>query len=215
MIDLNTLLDMALTARLQEVYTALPGTVIAYNRAKKTVNVRPSLLQSVDGTAVDMPIITDVPVVFPGSNDAVIQFPLVSGDRVLLVFTSRSIEEWMGSTGNRLPSDPRQHALTDAIAIPGLYPSVSPGKVAESDGLEVRYKGAKRGITPSGNIELNGNSKAFVTHAELASALATFITALNLHTHATAGTVGTPTGPVIPLSLDISAASTSTIKTGG
>ncbi len=65
-----------------------------------------------------------------------------------------------------------------------------------------------------GNISMNGDTKAFVTHTELDTALQTFITALNTHVHATAGT-GTPSPPVTPLSLDISAAETTTIKTGG
>lgn len=66
----------------------------------------------------------------------------------------------------------------------------------------------------SQSIELNGNSKFFVTHAELDTALQTFITALNTHTHLTAGT-GTPSPPAIALSLNIASAKTTTIKTGG
>jgi hypothetical protein len=65
-------------------------------------------------------------------------------------------------------------------------------------------------LDTSGNIKLNGDSKAFVTHAELNTALQTFITALNLHVH---GSSGTP--PTSPMALDISTAATTTIKTGG
>ena len=65
-----------------------------------------------------------------------------------------------------------------------------------------------------GNISLNGDLKRFVTHAELNTALQTFITALNLHVHATAAP-GPPVPPTIPMSLDISASQTTSIKTGG
>lgn len=62
-------------------------------------------------------------------------------------------------------------------------------------------------------IELNGNSKDFVTHAELNTALQTFITALNLHVHPTAAT-GPPSPPTTGMSLDISTAKATKIKTG-
>jgi hypothetical protein len=71
-------------------------------------------------------------------------------------------------------------------------------------------KKAEIKLDATGNITLNGNSKTFVTHAELNTALQTFITALNLHVH---GSAGTP--PVTPMSLNISAAATTTVKTGG
>jgi hypothetical protein len=61
-----------------------------------------------------------------------------------------------------------------------------------------------------GNIDLNGSAKKLVTHAELNTALQTFIATLNLHVH---GAAGTP--PVTPMSLDISAAQTSSVRTGG
>lgn len=70
-------------------------------------------------------------------------------------------------------------------------------------------------IESDGNIELNGNSKNFVTYTELN-------TALQSHTHS-AGLLLTgpsPGSPVTgttgaPVGLDLSAAQTTTIKTGG
>jgi phage gp45-like len=70
-------------------------------------------------------------------------------------------------------------------------------------------------LKADGTIELNGNDKRLVTHAELDTALQTFITALNLHTHTSAAAGSPTTPPVASLSLDISAAETETIKTGG
>lgn len=67
----------------------------------------------------------------------------------------------------------------------------------------------------SSSIELNGNTKQFVTWAELNTALTTYVTNLNLSllTGANSG------GPVVfasppPSSIDISSAKTTTIKTG-
>ena len=70
-------------------------------------------------------------------------------------------------------------------------------------------------VVKDGKIELNGNSKQFVTWAELNTALQGLISALNSHTHSN-GNEGSPTGaPIVPLSLDISDAKTKTIVTGG
>ena len=71
------------------------------------------------------------------------------------------------------------------------------------------------------NIELNGKDKQFVTWAELNDALTTFTTALNAHTHPVTG--ATPSGtaapmataPTAPMTIDISAAKTTKVLTGG
>ena len=72
------------------------------------------------------------------------------------------------------------------------------------------------------NINLNGNDKRFVTHAELDAALQLFMTALNTHTHLVAALPSAPPVlpiptliPTVPLSIDISASKTLTVKTGG
>lgn len=70
-------------------------------------------------------------------------------------------------------------------------------------------------ISANGKIKLNGSDKQFVTWAELNSALSSFMTALNQHTHSN-GNEGSPTGaPIVPMTLDISSAKTTTILTGG
>lgn len=69
-------------------------------------------------------------------------------------------------------------------------------------------------LKADGSIELNGSSKRLVTWDELNTALGSFMQALNLHTHPTAAS-GPPSPPTAPLSLDIAAAKTTTIKTGG
>lgn len=103
-----------------------------------------------------------------------------------------------------------------AIGTITINPQTNPGEVRifsrDSSGNEQ----AEIFLKNNKSIELNGNSKRFVTHAELDTALQTHITALNVHTHSGVTTgPGTSGPPVNPLSLDISAAETQTIKTGG
>jgi hypothetical protein len=81
--------------------------------------------------------------------------------------------------------------------------------------IHLKADGSIAVTTASGKaLEINGNSKTFVTHAELNTALQSFITALNLHVHPTAA-LGPPSPPTSPMSLNISSAATTTVKTGG
>lgn len=81
-------------------------------------------------------------------------------------------------------------------------------------------------LLSNGTIEINGNTKSFVTHAELNTALQSMITTLNIEMAAIAagataaiGAAGlwlTPLAGIIGNnSVDISASETSTVKTGG
>ena len=83
-----------------------------------------------------------------------------------------------------------------------IYSTSADGKTVKSKVL----------LKPDGTVEVNGNSKRFVTWDELN-------TALQNHVHG-AGLLVSPSGPVTgstgaPIALDISAAKTSTVKTGG
>ncbi|MDR1507125.1 MAG: hypothetical protein LBI67_08495 [Treponema sp.] len=90
---------------------------------------------------------------------------------------------------------------------------------AESGGVTVKTKAGKFFIGEDGNVEINGDSKSFVTFEDLETALNTFLTSLNAHTH----TVSTSGGPAAqtgtaapmapPLTLNISAAKTAQVKT--
>ena len=48
------------------------------------------------------------------------QFDLVPGDTVLLVFSERSIDKWAQQGGEVDPLDSRLHHLSDPVALPGL-----------------------------------------------------------------------------------------------
>ncbi len=74
---------------------------------------------------------------------------------------------------------------------------------------------ARIDLDGAGKIDLNGKTKRLVTHTELNTALQNMVTWINAHMHATAapGPPVPPTPP--PLTLDISAAETQTVRTGG
>jgi hypothetical protein len=71
-------------------------------------------------------------------------------------------------------------------------------------------------LKPDGNIDLNGDSKTLVTHAELDSALQGLVSYINSHTHSGVSTGSGASGPPsVPGTLDISAAEAATLRTDG
>lgn len=86
--------------------------------------------------------------------------------------------------------------------------------VYDDESKELSITGPAKIIVNGDAIELNGNDKTLVTHEELDTSLQTFMNALNLHTHPTAAS-GPPSPPTAPMTLDITNAATTTVKTGG
>lgn len=81
--------------------------------------------------------------------------------------------------------------------------------------VTVKIENGTMKVDTQNKIELNGNSKQFVTWAELNQALTQFTTALVSHTH-NITSPGNPSGPAVGIpTIDISAAKTTTIVTGG
>lgn len=113
-------------SHLTGVRVALPGRVVKYyaetQRADVQVEIQDGELdEDEQRKAVTLPIVADVPVVFPGAGGWRFTFPIAVGDGVLVVFASSSIARWKAAGGGIVdPADDRRHHLADAIAIPGL-----------------------------------------------------------------------------------------------
>jgi hypothetical protein len=106
------------------LWTALPGYVVAFDAAAQTVSVQPTIQgqvsdQNGDVQAVNMPLLVDVPVIFPRAGGFAVTFPVAAGDEVLVVFASRCIDSWWQSGGIGAPVEARMHDLSDGFAIPG------------------------------------------------------------------------------------------------
>jgi hypothetical protein len=149
----------AIEGRLAEIHTAMPGRVETYDRARAMVSVKPLIKRIYrDGMKISLPVISNVPVIFPRSGEASLSFPLQKGDTGLILFSERSLENWLARGGEAEPGDPRRFDLTDGIFLPGLYPfnAASP---AEADGsLALKFKTAKIKLQPNGKIAI-GNAQ--------------------------------------------------------
>jgi len=65
-----------------------------------------------------------------------------------------------------------------------------------------------------GFIDLNGNTKKFVTYAELNNAITNFLIALNTHTHSGVQSGNSSTGTPTPMTFNISASESQKVRTG-
>lgn len=135
------------------IHTACPATIVSFDAGTCIASVKPEMMYyKTDGDTIDYPIIIGVPVFMPRAGTAQITYPVKEGDSCLLVFSERSLDEWLGkgSTDNH---DPRRYDLTDAFCFVGMCPSQS----ISADNVEVINGGTKISLTPGNAINIVGN----------------------------------------------------------
>lgn len=129
--EISDALNAFVAAAASGLHVAMPGRVESYDPVKQRVHVQPVIRRGFteeDGSrsTEQLPIVPDVPVVFPGSGPYSISWPIAKGDIVLLVFADQSLDRWLALGEIVDPQDDRNHTLSDAIAIPGLRPFTAP-----------------------------------------------------------------------------------------
>jgi hypothetical protein len=205
------------------------GKIEKVTPAAQTVEISLQIKRAaVDGTSTAYPVLVDCPYFVLQGGGAYIDMPITVGDYCIVLFCDRNIDTWWSTANVSDPATPRKHSLSDGIALVGLNPKTVPremdGKKArlvsdENINIEsekqIELKSTAETKVTASKVELNGNSKAFVTHDELTTALNIFLLALNAHVHTSAAPGSPTTSPVTPMTLDISLAATTTIKTGG
>lgn len=170
--DLLELIYGAIRSDRSELNTCMPGYIVSYNKEAQTCTVRPVFQRIVAARLVDNPqengipampaTIDDVPVVFPRSGEYGLTFPIKYGDTVMILFSQRSLDEWLPTGGGRAAGDDaggggtvrirdyRLHNRTDAIVVPGLFPETKRLSPAPVEGTQLR--GAKMYLgDPSAN----------------------------------------------------------------
>lgn len=165
------------------IWTALPGIIQSFDPATQTCTVLPTIqarVQNPDGSFewVEIPILTECPVFFPGGGGLTLTFPLQVGDECLIVFSSRCIDAWWQSGGVQVQAELRMHDLSDGMVFPGFnsVPRV-PGGISTTKAQIRNTSGTvKIEVDPSGKlvleaingIEINGaliiNGEAYADH---------------------------------------------------
>lgn len=238
---LNDLLIKAMTTWQSGMWTALPATVVSYDANAQTIEAQPTIqllryfrTDPPDGSVkgydkatrsapVDLPVLVDVPVVFPGAGGYTMTFPVQKGDEVLIVFSSRCIDGWWanGTDANakaQPQTDLRMHDLSDGIAILGLRnqkrmlspaPAASSIQLRSDDGQAIIELAANHVVNVNcANVNVTASGTATIKAAAIklqnaGSALKklvneTFLQLFDQHVHQVSS-VGAPTGvPKVP-----------------
>ncbi|MCW7764588.1 phage baseplate assembly protein V [Photorhabdus luminescens] len=106
------------------LYVSLPCIIQSFDADAVTVTAQPAIrwkIRKKDGEleSVSLPLLVDVPIIFPRGGGVTLTFPVKAGDECLVVFADRCIDYWWQSGGVQEPVDPRQHNLSDGFAIVG------------------------------------------------------------------------------------------------
>ena len=136
-------LRMAFDSQLANVWTALPCIISSFNSDAMTVSAQPAIKGSItapNGTtqSVNLPLLVDVPLVFPTAGGYSITFPVASGDECLVVFASRCIDGWWQSGGVQEAMEFRMHDLSDGFAILGTRSQAKKVSGWDTANLQIR-----------------------------------------------------------------------------
>ena len=197
---LGAVIRRAIERKLAGVHVSIPGKIVKYSDSDFRSDVQPLIkvgrTSDITGEreVESMPVVTEVPVLFPGSGGRRIKFPVTKGDTGLLIFSEASLDLWLAKGGEIDPGDDRRFSLSDAVFIPGLqaFPDTS-------DNTPIIE------FTAGGEIHAGG-SNSLATKADIDALITTF----NSHTH-TGVTTGGGTSGVVSASAS-AASGTSVLK---
>ena len=159
---------------------ALPGIIQSFDPVAITCTVQPAIkgtLCNADNNpvSVSLPLLVDVPVIFPRGGGCTITSPVAKGDECLVIFSDRCIDFWWQNGGVQEPVDPRQHDLSDAFALVGPQSQAEKIGNVSTDSLQIRtdegsaFIELKQGgevtiatplLTVNGNVTVNGEVHA-------------------------------------------------------
>ena len=93
----------------------MPGKIVSFDSDSGLASVQPGLRRKTSsGEILTIPILTEVPVFLPSVDQAV-----SVGDPCILLFMDFCMDGWLETGQPVLPPSPRQHDLSDAVALVG------------------------------------------------------------------------------------------------
>ena len=168
---LAEIIRVAAENRERDLFTALVGVVQAYTPGPPgppVVDVLPVIKRALpdrSGGIVheDLPVIPNVPVIFPSVGNFSFSWPIAPGDHVLLVCTGWSHQAWRETGAVSEPGDLRTHEVGNAVAFAGVHPktttipTAADAALLEVDGITVTHvqvgAGAADFVTLDGLIQ--------------------------------------------------------------
>ena len=160
----------ALDTQQSKMWTAIPAIVVDVDLDAQTLSAQPSIQAVVrdkenNSANVTLPVLINVPIIFPRGGGFALTLPVASGDEVLVVFSCRCIDSWWQSGGIGAQVEQRMHDLSDGFAI--LSPTSQPKKLSgvSSDSVQIRNSSGETyvEIDATGKINLISSTEIEVT----------------------------------------------------
>ncbi|MBX7196034.1 MAG: hypothetical protein K1X94_28520 [Sandaracinaceae bacterium] len=225
--SLARLVRDAIKAALFDVHTAFPARVESVSRdgIGWRVDAKPMgyrYLAKMDGGELqeELPVIPDVPVVWPASGGWGIAMPIEEGDHVLIVASEHATGQWRARGTLSDPQLRERHGLSGCFAIPGagtaLRKFADGVSSAAQSGIVIGKDGGIQISMSSTEIKLGRSASSYAAKADaVLDRLQTIVDGFNGHTHvgvtAGTGTSGVPS-PASLLATPVASVAASKVK---
>lgn len=147
--------DLKLRQTVNNLRVAMPGIIQSFDATEQTVTVQCAIREKInmDGNLSwqEIPLLLDVPIIFPRAGNYILTMPIQAGDECLVVFGDSCMDAWWQSGGVQNQIDCRRHDLSDGYAIVGLYSQ--PRRITNYSTNTAQL----RNISGSAYVELSGN----------------------------------------------------------
>lgn len=135
---LENVVNTAIDTALKEVHTCLPAVVTKVDSANQLIDVQPTIKRKLGGELVNLPLMPNVPIRYFKSATFSLTFPIEVDDHVLIFCSERSIDVWLTEGGIKNPADIRKFSLSDAFALPMMYPQTDKIPSFNTTDLEIK-----------------------------------------------------------------------------
>ena len=131
---------------IKDLHTSLPGIIVSFNPATQQASIQPAIKRVFIARGAEeqiltpspLPVLINVPIIFPRGGGFSLTFPVKQGDECLIMFCERSIDNWHQFGGVKSPTARRFHDLSDAVAYVGL--SSLPNKIPDFNADDTELK---------------------------------------------------------------------------
>ncbi len=134
---------------------AMPASIESYDFKTQKADIKIDMQELYhNGTSLEYPVLSGVPVIFPRCGGASITMPIVRGDTCLVMFLDRDSTAWLLGGKNLKPKSMRSHHLSDAVAIMGLCPFTNKSPAKNNTDMLISFDGSEVVLRPKGIIDI-------------------------------------------------------------